>query len=163
MRIHRLILTCLWLVLLIGCSGEIGEHFRDRSDYELVKSRFPTAAVKHFPATAPANSKMYGYFVPLQGGDGLQLCVTYPKSKYDELLAQTEAMGIDSYRGVDPEDPDTFLTGQYHPQILLGEGKPEIPNPQDRIFRIRTGPPIDCGLIFRTDQQKVIYWVFRDR
>jgi hypothetical protein len=105
---------------------------------------------------------MYAYFVPIQGGDGLQLSVTYEKSEFDSLLADTETQGFDSAIGIDMDDPKSILIGKMSPRISLGIGEPETPNPKDKIFTIQNGPPIDRGLIFRTDKRTVVYWVFRD-
>ena len=154
--------TLLAIVLLAGCSSEIGDHYRDIAEYNMVKSRFPSTAVQHFPETAPQNAKMYGYFVPLQGGDGLQLSVVYDQAEFDTLLAEAESNDYDSSIGVDFNNPDTLLNGEMSPHISLGDGEPEIPNPKDRIFRIQNGPPIDCGLIFRTNKRIVVYWVYLD-
>ena len=155
-------ITILSAAIFAGCSAEIGSHYRDIADYGKVKSQFPVNAVRHFPETAPEGSEMYGYFVPLQGGDGLQLCVKYEQSEFDTLLATAESKGYDSTIGVDPNDSNTLLDRDMSPRIFLGNGEPELPTPSDRIFTIRSGPPIDCGLIFRTDKQTVVYWVYLD-
>ena len=112
-------LPILTLALVAGCSGEIGDHYRDIADYGKAKSRLPAIAVKHFPSTAPEGSKMYGYFVPMQGGDGLQLSVKYEETEFDTLLAETESQNYESTVGVDMNDPETLLNGEISPLSLI--------------------------------------------
>ena len=100
------------VAFVTGCSAEIGDHYRDIADYDTVKSRFPASVVKHFPNNAPEGSRMYAYFVPMQGGNGLQLSVNYGQSEFDALLAATEKQDYDSTIGVDMNDPNTLLHGE---------------------------------------------------
>ncbi|MGI9517900.1 MAG: hypothetical protein ACR2NP_12685 [Pirellulaceae bacterium] len=150
--------------LLTGCSPNVGEKFRDITDYDAVRERLPEASIDHLPDTLPAGSRLYASFVPMQGGSTLDVEVPCAANEFERLLADTVAKNYRETHGVNENDPQSFINGSPSPQILTGN-KPEIPTPDDRIFIIEDGNSSDTyrGMTFRTAKHTIVYWTYVDR
>ena len=160
---NRFITSFGLAVLLLASGCDVGEQFRNVDDYQSIQGRLPSRAVSHFPNTAPKDAKMYGYFMPMQGGSGLHLEIPFEQSEFEQLLTETKEEEYKQSIGVDFDDPDTLLVGETSPQIYTGT-EPEIPKPTDIIFTIEdmANSEFHRGITFRTSKQTVVYWTFVD-
>ena len=153
----------LFMLTLVssGCVGP-AETFRNLSDFDQVKERFPTKAVAHFPRVPSKDAILFASFVGGQGGSGMQLGLPVNQEEYAQLLKKVESKNYEFSIGIAPDEPTTMRkeNASSTPYISLYGKEGVSPTPEDLVFTIATTENTKYGYIFRSAKQDmVIFWI----